>query len=230
MRDGSAASENELDALARIVESGADDDDLADLSEGVLPPESQQSLTERAERDPALAQKLPAFLPLEASVRDAIAARVASDRKRSRRKILWLAAPALLAAAGVLLFVALSDRAEPLPAYALEVDVSAPALTRSGPARASIAREGSPLEILVRPAREVSGIHAAVFVREARGWTRLAIEPEIAPTGSVRVRGTIGRAPFDLGPGSHRIAVVVATHAASDPTARAYVLPLRIAP
>ncbi len=169
------------------------------------------------------AAELEAFRPFDAGFRtrlvrtlDAMSATTAArpapePTTRPRWRWLLLAIPAFAA-----LLMAVWPQPPDLPGYSLEATV-ADAVLRGDDARSAPLSPGSTVEIVLRAdVAHSEPIGARVFTGTPPD--ALAFVADLAPTGNVRLVGTLGT-DFELPPGPHRLIVDVGpSHALETPS------------
>lgn len=201
-----------------------DDDDLPPLdpryrwlAEGDLDEDERAALRAESERTAEGREAFAALAPLDESLFARVASQVHAPpvpvRGANRR---WVPLAALPLAAAALLALA-NPLAAPLPAYRFEwragetVDAPAPGQTRSSPAEGGAEPRrftaGAPVDLVVRPQDAIrAGLAVMVLVD---GEIR-PIAPFVFPdTGTVRLQGRIGEAPWDLPAGAHELTIAI---------------------
>lgn len=206
------------------------DDRLEALAAGTLSEPVKVALIEEAAEDPLLQTAVHVMRPLggemharlmatareayhEVSEEEAAAADAPEDQApvvelRPNRgwPVAQMAIPVLLAA--VALFLLLPRGAGTLPDYQVEWRSGEQSLRSEVPQTTPRFTQGSAIEVWARPARAAGEpVQARVFLDD---WAHpLAVDPSIAASGGVRVRGELGQAPWTLAPGPHTLIVAV---------------------
>lgn len=191
----------ESDLGQRIAEQMKAEDNEIDprlegYAHGELGDEERAALESEAVGDPELARALSLHAPLSAELR----ARLQSQSLRSirtatrlRRRATTAGVVGALAAAAAIAFL-LWPRAEALPGFAATIEVGEQEWRGQQQPRRNAADIDTPVSILLRPDRAVSGqVEAALWVRTADGTFRSPVAAERSPDGAVRWVGTAGR-------------------------------------
>lgn len=227
-------SDESLEAeVARVMaaEDRALDPRLEAYARGTLDEASRLELEARAASDPALAEALVLFAPLDERALAAVAARAdvrvadrsAPPRRMWRRRALAVAS-AIAAGWLVLLFMGRGDQGA-LPGYTLRVRAGE-AVVRSSTVAGARVRADSMIEVVLVPDTAVEGTSVgALFVRHEGVWQRSALAPERSDDGALRWHGTaqavtgvgegtvalwpvVGRRDVDLAPARDPVAGV----------------------
>lgn len=168
---------------------------LEGYAHGELGDEERAALESEAVRDPELARALTLHAPLSAEFR----ARLQSQSLRSirtatrlRRRATTAGVVGALAAAAAVAFL-LRPRPEALPDFAATIEVGDKEWRGQQQAHQNAADLDTPVSILLRPERAVSGqVDAALWVRTTDTIFRSPVAAERSPDGAVRWVGTAG--------------------------------------
>ena len=196
------------------------------MAAGTLTAEEEAELRALAESSPEARETYEAFRPLGPEFQASVVGKIAAElekpapkaeprEKRARllpfrpavlRRVGWVTAAA--AAAGLVLLVRLPASMPPLPAYT--VALSGGIKTFRGeekPPGPQVFAPGSRLTLDMRPQSLVTGeVEAQAFLARGDDWISWRPEIEIAETGSVRLRGELGR---EIRPGDWKLWVIV---------------------
>lgn len=208
---GQLAREEERAEKARL------DERWDRLAAGTLTADEEAELRALAESSPEAREAWKAFQPLGPEFQARVVEKISGERKvlpfRPAVRIGgWIAA----AAAAAAIVVALLRPAAPLPDYTAKLTGGAQTFRGSEPAPASgqpVFVPGSQLTLVATPLEPVEGrkLETRRFLSPQTGtgdltpWTP---EPQIGKSGSVRLRGTLGR-EIQIAPGAWTVWVVV---------------------
>jgi hypothetical protein len=204
---------NELGDLARReteAEQARFDERWDRLAAGTLSADEDAELRALAAASPEAREAYEAFRPLGGEIQARVVAALAAElapaaeepparvlpfRRAATRGGAWLAAAAAMAAG---LFFLLRPGVPPLPQYLPpELSGGAQVLRSAEPAASNVFGPGAFLTLAVRPRRQVAGpVEAHAFFGPAgTGGEILPLppDPEVAPTGVVRLQGTVGQ-------------------------------------
>ncbi len=178
------------------------------LSAGTLSPEEEAELRALAETSEEAREAWEAFRPLgadfEARVVQSIQhgieaakppAKLLPFRRLPSRIAGWSAAAASMAAAVLILFLRLP--AAHLPAYSMGEISGVSAMRGTEPAaEVPLLAPGDRFQTVLRPETKVSRtgpLETQIFLSRGPDLRRLEVQPEVDPSGSVRVNATIDR-------------------------------------
>lgn len=180
-----------LDALARgETPEGLDHEVWAPLEDDAVARMTRAAMAARdgTPSEEALARRPLAQAAARSDVRSDVRRPSAAERLWS-----WLRTPvagvAVALAAAVLLWPTAPTTAS-LPHYQLEAGLGDRAFRGASTAAEGgvvSVSDGSVYRMVLRPASPVAGVEAALFLREAQGWTLLPARLEVSEDGAVRV-------------------------------------------
>lgn len=189
------------------------------LAAGTLSTEEREALLQEAEDDPLAEAALVAFSPLDDSFHHRVATFAPSHYHRQTEPTPapawgWLrwAVPLLVGLTALLLAILRPwGSTSALPPYTATWR-SGEQPVRGDPSPQASPRfvEGSTLELILSPSTGTVEAPSVVVYLDA--WDprhTLALTPEIAATGAVRLRGVIGTPPLELEVGAHRLLIAV---------------------
>jgi hypothetical protein len=177
----------------------ADDNELDPRLEGYahgeIGDEERAALEAEAARNPERARALSLHAPLSGEFRARLQAqslRSVRTAPRLRRRATTIGVVGALAAAAAIVFF-LRPRPEGLPAFAAAIEVGDQEWRGQQQPRRRAAHMDTPVSILLRPERAVSGqVDAALWVRTADATFRSPVAAQRSADGAVRWVGTAG--------------------------------------
>jgi len=199
------------------------------LASGELTADEDAELQRRAAADPRAAELYEAFRPLDASLKEGIAARAMKELAPRPRVLPWRRAAVVIAplAAAAAIALALTrrasttdDRAAVLPIYAMDlqggdrttrsIDQPAVELTKL--------HRGSHVEVVLRPATAVSApVSVRGFVAQGDAVRALELPQERSSDGAIRIQGDAGALFHDVPAGEWALALTVGAEGAAAP-------------
>lgn len=179
-----------LGAVARELENEREPG-LDRLVTGTATDDERRELARRAADDPALRDDMKRLEPVGEAVRQHIVERarfeLSASSKRSRAR--WLVPASLAAAAAAALLLARGPAHAPLPDYALTVAGGIDEVRGDDARERLVVGPDTPVDLLLRPARDVTGpVALRAFFRDDPA-RMLALSPDISAQGSLRVHG-----------------------------------------
>jgi len=189
-----------LGAVAREQDESSQSGRWEALARGELSPEEVSELERRAETDPATAELLELYRPLDAEARSRIAERlvptvVTQGSVQSVipiwKRVPWVVVP-VAAAALVMLWLMQPTKLSPLPGYSATAE-GGQSTVRSTLSDAGfvVLKPDSTLTLVLRPATEVKGpVTARFYAKQGDRLDVLALEAEAAAAGALRVKRT----------------------------------------